>query len=230
MSNPCPAMSQPACLPTCLPFPTSFLASVVPHSFVRSSLSIAPIPPTQCSTPFLLPCTPSLLQTLTLSALLNSTHVFWHSQSHGSPSHSRSNAHSNFASTSRISLYATFFPMQLRGPSEKGLKAGDEEAGGLGGRQPEGRKAEGDAKWRGERLVAYWGGETWVWWGVVSLGCILFRKRARIGVCLLERRRKRRKGGERRKTYTSRNSMPGDELALGRDDTGQAFRNGRREA
>ena len=30
-------------------------------------------------------------------------------------------------------------------------------------------------------------------------------------------------------TYTSRNPMPGDELTLGRDNTGQAFRNGRCE-
>ena len=85
--------------------------------------------------------------------------------------------------------------MQLRGPSEKGLKAGDEEVGGLGGSQREGRKADGEAKWMGEWLVAYWGEETWVWWGVVSLGCILFRKRARIGICSLGRRRRRRKGG-----------------------------------
>lgn len=52
ISNPGRAMSPPACLP----FPTSFLASVVPHSFVRLDCPIAPTQcSTQCSTPFLPP-------------------------------------------------------------------------------------------------------------------------------------------------------------------------------
>ena len=122
--------------------------------------------------------------------------------------------------------------MQLRGPSEKGLKAGDEEAGGLGGSRREGRKAEGEAKWRGERLVAYWGAEMWVWWEWLAWGARVLGRRAGMGVCLFVcfGGGGGKGGGRRKKTYTSRNPMPGDELALGRDDTGQGFRNGRREA
>ena len=102
----------------------------------------------------------------------------------------------------------------------------------MGGSQREGRKAEGKAKWRGERLVAYWGAETWVWWGVVSLGCMRFGEEGGNGCLFVGGEEEEEKGGgrESKKTYTARNPMPGDELAHERDDTGQAFRNGRREA